>query len=386
MHRAINHYMDKIVFINQWPSHLTKDIVNAFEKMVDDIALIAGYISESGSPLNSNVKVNRIIKYNKKNILSRAFTWIIATIQIIFLVNTKYRKHHLFLTSNPPTSTFIPLFCPNKYSVQILDIYPDALVAGKFISQRSWLNRFWINQNRKYFGRARNVYTITEGMAQTISQYCNREKIRVIAQWPSTDGMNLIGRSENRFILEHGLKDQFIVMYSGNIGLGHHVTTLVEAANILRDIKEIVFVIIGEGWNKPAVEKLINDYELSNCLVLPFQPSHIFKHSSQAADIGVVSVSKELAMLSVPIKTYNLINNNIPLLGITEGDSELASLISKHDIGKYFAPNQVKKISDFILSLKADKELIIRYKKNLSECSVNFTSKNAISYINCFTE
>lgn len=375
-------FMTKIVFINQWPSHLTKDIINAFSGKVDDIGLIAGYISKSGNPLAENVKVNRIIKYNKKNIASRAITWFIATLQIIFIVNIKYRKYHLFLSSNPPTSTFIPVFCRNKYSVQILDIYPDALVAGKFISKKSFLNRTWIKQNKKFFERAVNVFTITEGMSKTISKYCSRGKIKVIDQWPPYSANDHIVRSENEFIKVNHLEDYFIVMYSGNIGLGHHVTSIVEAAKILKGHTEIKFVIIGEGWNKPAVEKLIQEYRLTNCLVLPFQPSQMFKHSSQAADIGVVSVSKEMAMLSVPIKTYNLINNNIPLLGITEGESELAALISGYDIGKYFSPIQIREISDFILALYGNRKLILKYKKNLKECAGNFTSVNALLYVN----
>jgi glycosyltransferase involved in cell wall biosynthesis len=375
---------NRILFINQWPSHLTKDIINAFAGKTEQVALLAGYISESGNPLDKKVKISRIVKYNKKNTLSRLITWLMATIQAIVLVNLKYRKYHLFLTSNPPSLAFIPLFCSNSYSVQILDIYPDALVAGQFLSQKSWLNRFWRNHNRKYFSAAKNVFTITEGMAKTISQYCNPEKIKVIPQWPSSDGFNKIERYDNKFVKSNGLENYFIIMYSGNIGLGHHVATLVESARLLKDHTDIRFVIIGEGWNKPIIEKMIREYKLDNCILLPFQPTEMFRHSSQAADIGVVSVSKELAMLSVPIKTYNTINNEVPLLCITEDQSELAVLVSKYKIGKWFAPDQVTEISDYIISLKKDKNLVLNYKKNLRLCAKDFTSKNAFLYLNSF--
>ena len=376
--------MDKIVFVNQWASHPTKDIMNVFSEKVDDIALIAGYISESGRPLKSKVKISRIIKYNKKSTITRAITWFIATIQIIFLINIKYRKSHLFLTSNPPTSVFIPIFCKNKYSVQILDIYPDALVATKHISEKSWLNRIWVKQNKKFFQGADNVFTITEGMASTISKYCAREKIRVIVQWPMSTAITNIDRGKNEFIRSYNLENYFIVMYSGNIGLGHHVTSIVEVANILRDNSDIAFVIIGEGWNKLAVKKMIQEYKLSNCLLLPFQSPHMFKHSSQAADLGVASVSKELAMLSVPLKVYNLIHNNIPLLGITEGESELSELISRYEIGKCFTPSQLEEISDYIINLKDNKGIILKYKQNLENCSKYYTSENAIRYLDNF--
>jgi hypothetical protein len=378
--------MERIVFINQWASHLTKDIINAFADNYDDIALIAGKISETGNPLNKKVKVTRIVKYNKKSILSRQITWILATFQTIILINLKYRKYHVFFTSNPPTLAFVPKFCRNKYSIQILDIYPDALVSGGFISKNSWINKLWIKRNKKYLTGAMNVFTLTEGMAVTLSQYCKPDKIKVIAQWPSSTGFNKIEKRNNKFIQENSLEKYFIVMYSGNIGLGHHVDILVQTAKMLKDQKEILFVIIGEGWNKPLVEKLIKEYELDNCLLLPYQSENMFKHSIQAADIGVVSVSKELASLCVPIKTYNLINNEVPLLCITEGESELAVLVSKYNIGKCFAPDQISEISNYIMSLKSDKEINLRFKQNLKTCSEDFTPKNAFLYVNGFNE
>jgi hypothetical protein len=378
--------MDKIVFINQWASHLTKDIINAFAEKTEQVALIAGTISKTGNQLNKKIKITRIIKYKRKSIFSRQITWIIATLQIIILVNTKFRKYHLFITTNPPTLAFITLFCRNNYSVQVLDIFPDALVVAEFVSKKSWINKIWERQNKKYFAGAEHIFTLTDGMAKTISQYCDSDKIKVISQWSSSNGYNHIERSQNEFIRMHSLENYFIIMYSGNIGLGHHVATLVETARLLKDNKEILFVIIGEGWNKPVIEKLIKEHGLVNCRLLPFQTPEMFKHSIQAADIGVVSVSKELAPVCVPIKTYNLIYNEIPLIFITEGESELAALASKYDIGKCFMPNEYKEIGEFIISLKTEKNIYQRYKKNLNSCAHNFTYKNALIYVSTMIE
>ena len=372
--------MEKIVFINQWASYITKDIINAFAEKHKNVALIAGNISESGSKLNSSIRINRIIRYNKRNIFTRAVTWIVATIQIIFIINTRYKGFHLFLTSNPPTASFIPMFCNNSYSVQILDIYPDALLAGKFIKSKSFLLKLWERRNVKYFRGAKNIFTISDGMAKTISKYITPEKITVINQWPAIKGIGIIDKELNNFIQKHSLNGKFIVMYSGNIGLGHHVSSLIESANILKAYKDIIFVIIGEGWNKPVIEKMIKDYALNNCLLLPFQPVEMFRHSLQAADIGVVSVSKEMANLSIPVKTYNLISHGIPLMAITEGESELSNLVDKFNIGKSFAFNEINGMTEFILSLYKNKDFLHIYRNNLKVCAEEFSPANAYKY------
>lgn len=378
--------MDRIVFINQWASHLTNDIVNSFAEIYDDVSLIAGTITDTGNQLNPKVKIVRIARYVRTSVFRRKLTWILATMQTFFLLKTRFRKHHLFITTNPPTLSFITPFCKNDYSVQILDIFPDALVVAGFIDKNSWFNKMWEKHNKKYFIRAKHVFTLTDGMARTISKYCDPGKINVIPQWSSSNGDCYIERGSNEFIKLHSLEQYFIVMYSGNIGLGHHVSTLVETARILKDHTDILFIIIGEGWNKPVIEKLVREYKLDNCQLLPFQSPEMFKHSIQAADIGVVSVSKELAPVCVPIKTYNLIYNEKPMIFITEGQSELASLALKFDIGKCFSPEEVNEISKFILSLKSDRNELSRYKQNLKNCADKFTSRNAMVYVNKLTE
>ena len=371
----------KIVFINQWSNHSTKDIVNAFSTKYDVVALIAGTISQSGRPLDKKVEVHRIMKYKKRSVLTRLISWMVASIQIIFLVKTKFRDYHLFLVSNPPTTAFLPSLCRNSYSVQILDIYPDTLVASDFISEKSWLNKVWRNQNIKYFSGATNLFTISNGMAKTMSQYCDLKKIKVIHLWPPVFDEANIERSNNKFILSHSLSDKFIVMYSGNIGVGHHVEILVEVAALLRDRHDIIFTIIGDGFNKPLVENKIRDYQLQNCLVLPMQETELFQHSSRAGDIGVVSVSKDMASLMIPSKTYNIINNQIPVLCITEGKSELSELVSNYNIGKCFAPSQIEEIAEYIVALKQDERRIRKFKTDLASCAGEFTSINAYKYL-----
>ncbi len=371
----------KIVFINQWTNHSTKDIINAYATMYNDVALIAGIISKSGRTLNDKVKVRRIMKYQKHSSITRLLSWIIASIQIIILVRTKYRGYHLFLVSNPPTTAFLPRFCKNSYSVQILDIYPDTLVASNFISEKSWLNRLWVKQNRKYFTGATNLFTISKGMAKTMSQYCDIEKIKVVYQWPPFFNDAKIDKSANKFILSHSLSGKFIVMYSGNIGVGHHVDILVEVAQLLKDRPDIVFTIIGDGFNKSVVENKVKEYQLQNCLVLPMQDTELFQHSSQAADISVVSVSRDLASLMIPSKTYNIINNHIPILCITEGESELSELVTSRKIGECFSPFQTEKIADYIVALKQDEHRVKQLKSNLASCAREFSIDNALKYL-----
>ncbi len=358
-----------------------KDVINEFCAEYDDVVLLAGHVSDTGGPLNQKVVVRLVTKYNKKSKYNRFFSWILATIQAILLVSLKYRNYHLVLTSNPPTLAFLPLFCRNKYSVIIYDVYPDGLVAGGFISEASWVNSIWRRQNVRYYKNACNIYTLTESMSNTIAQYVPRVKVKVIVPWSIFSGNLKVKKEDNIFIDKYDLSSFFLVMYSGNIGLGHNVESLIEVAKILYSVRDIKFVIIGDGWNKALIEKQIAELGLDNCLLLPFQPSDMFRYSLSAADIGVVSVTSAASKVCSPSKTYNLINLEIPLLCITDQETELGNIVNENKIGKVCSHSQYDEMAHFILSLKNDSSLYQSINLNLRRISGRYTKGNAHEYL-----
>ena len=85
----------KIVFINQATGYLTIDIINSFSNshIFSKIALIAGSIRVQDFPLREEVNWSRIILYNRGNFIKKLFSWFIGTLQIFWLLITKYRKN-----------------------------------------------------------------------------------------------------------------------------------------------------------------------------------------------------------------------------------------------------------------------------------------------------
>ena len=373
--------MKGIVFINQVTGYLMKDVINEFCKDYDDVALIAGKISDTGPGLDPKVGISMICPYRKESPARRLLSWLWATIQATVIINLKYRRHHIFITSNPPTLAFLPWFCRNRYSVLIYDIYPDGLIAGGFLNKTSILARIWRKRNRKYFENAANIFTLTDSMADTLSKYIKRDRIKVIPPWSMFDKSSKIEKQNNLFIDEYALRDKFIVMYSGNIGLGHSVESIVEVARILSKERDVIFVIIGEGWNKPMIAQKVKDYHLTNCLILPFQPADKLKFSLSAADLGVVSVSSAGSRVCAPSKTYNLISLNVPLLAIADADTELALVVEANKIGRVFKNDQIEKMADFILDLKNSKIALDHMINNISKCSEKYTRANAKDYL-----
>ena len=118
-----------------------------------------------------------------------------------------------------------------------------------------------------------------------------------------------------------------------------------------------------------------------NCYFLPWQPSQDLKYSLSAADISIITLTDETALVSVPSKTYNLLAVGSPLLCIASDESELAHLVAAYDCGRCFTKEKVAAMAGFIKELKTDNMLWRTYSNNSMKASLNYTYKNAEQYV-----
>ncbi len=375
----------KIVFVNQSTGYLTIDIINSFAKHFDEVHLIYGNIRVQDVAIDSKVTYSRILEKSRRSHITRFLAWFVASIQIFFLLLFRFRQYEIFYVSLPPFAYLSSLFLRNKFSILMFDVYPDILkMLG--IGPRNPVYWLWARFNRRLFRRAHRVYTIGDSLANLMSQYTPREKIQVIPLWSGLTDVNPVPKSQNPFVKEHGLSDKFIVQYSGNIGGTHNIETLIEAARILQDHKDILFLIIGRGLKVPVVKELIQSLQLDNCLLLPFQPDDVICYSIAAADISVVLIEDKIADVSIPSKLYNIMAVGSGVLSISSKNSEIDKIVTRHGIGANFTKEQTKEISEHILRVKNSAALQAQYSNQAIMASQEYTTANADRYLEIYLE
>lgn len=134
--------INKVVIINQSTGYLTVDIVNAYCKIYKDVTLITGRVEEYERKLSPNVKIYKIISYNKSSVFKRILTWTIGFVQIFFILLFKFSNALVIYVTNPPITYFASLLLNNQYIIIVYDIYPDALRNMK-ISSNTLIYKFW---------------------------------------------------------------------------------------------------------------------------------------------------------------------------------------------------------------------------------------------------
>lgn len=370
----------KIVLVNQTSGFLVVDDLNAYCRKYDDVAVICGVLEPGERALNVKVVKDYICEYNRSSSVKRLATWLWGSIQIFFKLAIKYRGYEVVYYTNPPMACFSAFMLNNKFRIVEYDIYPDALnTIG--IGSSSPIYKVWATLKKKLYKNAERIYTLSEGMKDALAKYGCEDKVKVVPLWSASDYFMPIPKSCNLFIKKNRLEEKFIVLYSGNIGYTHSVECLVDIAKQMRDDKDVIFLIIGDGKKKSEIVDEVKRCELSNVMILPFQDFSVLPYSLASADLGVITLDENVSKVSVPSKSFNLFAVGAPILAISSEDTEIFRILNKYGNGRCIPKSRIADMVTYIRELKDSRELKNTYSQASLEASKDFTYKNADIYI-----
>lgn len=373
----------KIVVVNQASNYLTVGFCNAFAARFESVSLVSGSIHVQGEELDKSIEVTSINKWVERPASKKFLSYILACIKIYWLLLTKYRKHEVFFVSIPPMGYLLNLIVSNRFSILVWDVYPDIFkVTG--MKESHILYRVWSSLNKKSFKKAYRLFTIGNKMADLLEVYISRSKIIIQPIWSIFQANERVSKADNPFIKEHDLQDKFIIQYSGNIGLTHKVEIVVALAELLKDNSNIIFQIIGRGPRVPALQKMVEEKNLPNCIFLPFQSDAMFPFSLSAADLGIVILDELTSKGSVPSKSYNLMSYGIPSLYIAGEDSELNDYAATYKAATCYSERELDDAKNFILDLANNKEKWQSMSANALETSKLFRRDNADKFVQLY--
>jgi glycosyltransferase involved in cell wall biosynthesis len=236
----------------------------------------------------------------------------------------------------------------------IQDLFPE--VASALAVQGSgWLERPLRTLRNKSLIAARRNVVISEGMAKRLREVGIPSKsIRVIHNWADGLAIQPVDREKNELRREWNLDDKFVVGYSGNFGRAHEFGTILSAADLLRDLTQIVFLFIGAGAQLSSMRHEVESKQLRNVIFKPYQPRDQLSVSLSVPDVHVISLLPSLEGLIVPSKFYGIAAAGRPMLYIGDKEGEISQLIRSAQCGFSVEVHQAQEAATVINRLARD--------------------------------
>jgi glycosyltransferase involved in cell wall biosynthesis len=217
----------------------------------------------------------------------------------------------------------------------VQDVYPDIAIALGTFKAGSPVTRAldWIN--RQVLKRSDRIVVLSQCMRTRIAAKLDDgdSRIDVIHNWADGTSIRPLDGEHNPFSIEHNLGDSFVVLFSGNLGRVNEFSTVLEAARLLAEHRDVVFLFVGEGVAESEIREFCARHHLSNVRLLPYQPRNTLRYSLAAGDALLITLKDGLAGFSVPSKAYAIMAAGRPLLFVGDLSSDIARIITENRCG-----------------------------------------------------
>jgi colanic acid biosynthesis glycosyl transferase WcaI len=138
------------------------------------------------------------------------------------------------------------------------------------------------------------------------------------------------------------------------MGVKQGLDVVLAAAERSRDCPEIVYLLIGDGAVRPALEARAAAIGLSNLRILPLQPAVVFRDVLAATDLALVTQQRAVADIVFPSKVLTLLAAGKPVVASLNASSEVACVVTEAGAGVITAAEDPEALATVVRTLGAD--------------------------------
>lgn len=288
---------------------------------------------------DGKLTIHRMHLYREgKGFISRAIRYVLFSAECFWKAAT-VPADFIFTGSGPPTQGVVVGLAKKvsgkKVIYNLQDIFPDSLVTSGICGENSFLMKIGHAMENFTYRNADHIITITDDMkANIMKKGVPEDKISVVRNWIDTDKVKHVSREDNLLFDELKLsRNVFYVVYAGNLGKVQGVDVILKAASLMKDYKDIKFVIFGNGSEEDNLKKIVRDKHLDNVLMFPLQPIERVSEVYSMADISIISCTPGTGGSGMPSKTWTIMAAGIPIIASFDMPSEMERTIEEAECG-----------------------------------------------------
>ncbi len=247
----------------------------------------------------------------------------------------------------------------DMYGVAISKILSKRLsVIGRAVGQ------VYIGLDRYLLRRSQQIILITEDFRPLLAKWgIDPAKTHVIPNWATLADLPARPK-ENLWAEKYHLADKFCFLYAGTLGMKHNPELLLQLALHYRQDDQARVVVISEGLGADWLREQKGSHQLSNLILLPYQPFAVLPDVLGAADVLMAVLEPDAGVFSVPSKVLSYLCAARPLLLAVPPENLAARIVSQNDAGLVAPPDDTAAFIRAAEALRQDEALRRRLGRN----------------------
>ncbi len=329
----------KILVVTQyfWPEEFRiNDICKGLKEAGHDVEVLTGLPNypegkiykgyswfKKGVKEYNGIKIMRVpmIPRGKNSSMTLALNYISfmvnASLKALTLIGKKYDRVFVFQVS--PITSAVPAIILSKLKkipsyIYIQDLWPETFYSIINIKNKKIRSKMK-NICNKIYNSFDKLLIASKGYEDILlKEGFKKEKFEYFPQWAEDFYSESLKKvSENRI---------FTVTFAGNIGKAQSVNTIIEAANLAKENKNIKWQIIGDGSEFENIKYLVKKYSLENTVdLLGRKPAKDMpKYFSSSDGLIVTLKNEEILKVTLPAKVQSYMAAGKPIIAAISGE------------------------------------------------------------------
>ncbi len=350
-------------------THLAVDLVNDFIESGNTVELITP-ISDKYLPMvdeaNDECIIHRVTsRFTKKDALSRILRYIEVSLKM-YREAAKIKDADIIMThSMPPLLGPIGALLGKKKKIPVLyweqDIVSESLISTGILGNPGVKQKLLYKAAQRLEiiseKKSTQIVTISEKFKNMhIARGIDADKISVVYNWIDTEQVYSVPRENNPLFDSLDIpRDKFIVSYCGNLGVPQNVEIMIDAAEKLKENKDILFVIIGGGSREEKIRKYAAEKNLPNLSIHPLQPLEQSHYVYSVGDVGLVIGRSGTSNNGFPSKTWSIMSAGQAMISCFDTDSELSAFVREGKCGIAVEPDSPDALANAVTELYSNR-------------------------------
>jgi glycosyltransferase involved in cell wall biosynthesis len=236
---------------------------------------------------------------------------------------------------------------------EVTDLWPEAAVVCGVVKNKGliklahWLAMFCYIKSAHIVGLGRSL------CESIVSKGIDEHKVSLITNGVDLSLFNNAGEDDSGRIkvrTKYGFGDRFVAMYMGAHGVYNSLDTIIDVALMLKDDPRFLFVFVGDGDEKPKLQKRVSDHHLENVIYLPPMPRMESPVMLSAADAFVLPNRKgDFFKGNLPNKLFDFLASARPV--VVAGAGETPELVMTAGAGKCVAAEDSHGMANSLIEL-----------------------------------
>lgn len=203
-----------------------------------------------------------------------------------------------------------------KIVMYCLDLWPESLIAGG-IRRESMIYKIFFHISKKIYQSCDLILVTSKSFIHQLSNNFGIDKKRFLYMPQYAE--NLFEQRSNSY----KRKETIDLVFAGNIGELQSVQTIIQAADILKEYKNLRFHIVGGGTDLSHLKKMASSLKLNNIVFYGRKPLEEMPYYYNLADAMLVTLAADpILSLTLPGKVQSYMAAGKIIIGAINGETQ----------------------------------------------------------------